>query len=176
MNCFLSSDFELQNCFYFQSIAITNLFPSPHSSYWSVIDRLRKMTGKLIRWKPDDSSNLKELWNKVVLPLSKSQTENQADSKQIFYTCLQIFVQASGAYTELVEPALITGNDDKKSSLVLRTSFYVYANYHRQHRSLFVHARSVPRNIRAFYYFFVCIFPMFYFFSVFFLFSLYFSR
>lgn len=89
------------------------------AEYWSVIDRLRKMTGKLIRWKPDDSSNLKELWNRVVLPLSKSQTENQADSKQIFYTCLQIFVQASGAYTELVEPALITGNDDKKSSLVL---------------------------------------------------------
>jgi len=90
------------------------------ANYWSVIDRLRKMTGKLIRWKPDDSSNLKELWNKVVLPLSKSQTEkSQADSKQIFYTCLQIFVQASGAYTELVEPALITCNDDKKSSLVL---------------------------------------------------------
>ena len=83
------------------------------------------MTGKLIRWKPDESNNLKELWSKVVQPLSKSQLETQSETvnKQIFYTCLQIFVQASGAYTELVEPALITGNDDKKSSLVLRTSF-----------------------------------------------------
>ena len=81
------------------------------------------MTGKLIKWKPDESTNLKELWHKVVLPLTQTQ-ETQTDSKQIFYTCLQIFVQASGAYAELVEPALVTGNDDKKSSLVLRAGFY----------------------------------------------------
>ena len=98
------------------------------------MDEIRKMTGKLIKWKPDETNNLHELWHNLVVPMVQQQgsaTAAPSDSKQIFYTCLQIFVQASGAYCELVEPALITGNDERKESLVLRTSFYFcYMNFY----------------------------------------------
>ena len=45
--------------------------------YWGTIDKIRKMIGKQIGWKADESLNLNELWNNVIKPLVLSQRDRK---------------------------------------------------------------------------------------------------
>lgn len=86
---------------------------------WSKIDQTRKYIGKAAGWKYDNSNNLKDFFSSVHSLTNEFKRESHPDSKQIFYSCLQILIQASGAYCSLVEPSLITGKESTRNSIIL---------------------------------------------------------
>ena len=63
----------------------------------------------------NSNANSHNVISSSILLLPKNDASfpaNSPESKQLFYTCLQIVVQASGAYCELVEPMLIYGSEE----------------------------------------------------------------